>query len=142
VLRLVAASVSVAKVASKATLFEHVRENPVQLGCVQGTKQALNVSVHPCRQSVGQLPGTPDRDALAEAGGSEHVPNQSRELAHCPSEHLVVPLAGGGAEDPAHRQRMEVYDAPVLGAAQRRLLLIRGYKIPAYGMPHHKHGIR
>jgi len=87
VLRLVPASVAVAKVASKAKLFEHVREDPVQLGCVQGTKQALKVSVHPCRQSVGQLPGTPDRDALAEAGGSEHVPNQSRELAHCPSEH-------------------------------------------------------
>jgi len=141
VLRLVDASVVDAKVASKAKIVEHVREEPVQLGCVQRAKQALKVSVHPHRQSVGQLPGTPDRDALAEAGRSEHVPNQSRELAHCPSEHFVVPLLGGGAEDPAHSKRKEVHDAPVLGAAQRRLLLIRGYKIPAYGMPHHKHGI-
>jgi len=91
VLRLVDASVVDAKVASKAKIVEHVREEPVQLGCVQRAKQALKVSVHPHRQSVGQLPGTPDRDALAEAGRSEHVP-----WFHCSEAAPRIPHTAKG----------------------------------------------
>jgi len=52
----------------------------------------------------------------------------------------MIPLPRGCPKNRANSKRKEVHDASVLGAAQRRLLLLRGYKVPACGSDIRKMG--